>query len=537
MCYKKTPRRAPRPCRPPARLLHRFGFACTVSYNTGFLSNVNKHSKCEIFISHMDSVFIIAGATVIHVPGVLAAGHALLHKEDSRSALGWVSVCVLVPVLGALLYVLFGISRVNSRASRLMRRAAVDVLGGLADLYGGFLSRAPFGFVPHERLPEDMRFLAVPGNLITGRAVAGGNSVEPLHNGEQAYPIMLEAVAAARKRVYLSTYIFGRDAVGAAFAEALAAAARRGVDVRVLTDGIGSFPLFFPCPPLFWKHMLRDGVRTARFLPPSIMPPQVLVNLRTHRKVLICDGEIAFTGGMNISSRHLVAGSGPDRVQDLHFCCRGPVALQLTAAFLLDWDFVTGDAAQTPLERPALHGKSLCRVLMDGPGTQRAPITDLFCAMIGSARRSVRIMSPYFLPPPALSGALCGAVRRGVRVDVILPGLNNHCLVDWAMQHAVPPLARSGVNLYRQPPPFAHTKLLLVDETYTLMGSANLDPRSLDLNFELVVEVFDRDLAGRLTVFFDDVRSRSTHQAPDAPLPSLAVRLRNAASGLFSPYL
>ncbi len=485
----------------------------------------------------MNSIFILFGAIAIHVPGVLAAGHALLHKEDSRSALGWVAVCLLVPVLGALLYVLFGISRVNSRASRLMRRAAGNVLGGQADLYGGFLSRAPFGFVPYERLPEDIRSLAVPGNLITGRAVAGGNAVTPLYNGEQAYPAMLEAVAAARKRVYLSTFIFGRDAVGAAFAEALAAAARRGVDVRLLTDGIGSFPLFFPCPPLFWKRMRRAGVRTARFLPPSILPPQVFVNLRTHRKVLICDGETAFTGGMNISADHLVAGSGPNRIQDVHFCCRGPVALQLTAAFLVDWDFVTGDAAQTPLERPAPHGESLCRVLMDGPGIQRAPITDLFCAVIGSARHRVRIMNPYFLPPPALSGALCSAVRRGVRVDVILPGLNNHRLVDWAMQHAVTPLVRAGVNLYRQPPPFAHTKLLLVDDAYTLMGSANLDPRSLDLNFELVMEVFDREPAGKLAAFFDAVRSRSTHQAPDAPLPPLPVRLRNAASGLFSPYL
>lgn len=479
---------------------------------------------------------LAAGVLAVHALALLTAGHALLHKNDSRAALGWVAVCVMVPVLGPLLYILFGISRVNSRASLLMRRAAAKVLGGLADLHGGFLSDRPFGSVPHETLPQELRRLAAPGCTVTRRAVSGGNSIVPLHNGEQAYPAMLEAIRSARSRVYLATFIFGRDAVGAEFAAALSAAARRGVDVRLLVDGVGSFPLLFPWPAACWKEMIRSGVKVARFLPPTLVPPQLSVNLRTHRKVLVCDGE-AFTGGMNISEHHLAAAQRPDRVQDLHFCCRGPIALQLLVAFLMDWDFVTGNAAQTPLVRPSTCGDSFCRLLVDGPGSQRDPIADLFCGMISSAQHSVRIMSPYFLPPPALAGALTSAVLRGVNVDVILPGLNNHRLVDWAMQHMVPQLVEQGVNVYRQPPPFAHTKLLLIDGVYTLLGSANLDPRSLDLNFELVMEVFDAPLAAQLTAFYDQVRERSKPEHRTAPRPSVPVQLRNAASWIFSPYL
>ena len=144
-------------------------------------------------------------------------------------------------------------------------------------------------------------------------------------------------------------------------------------------------------------------------------------------------------------------------------------------------------------------------------------------------------MSPYFRPPHRLHGEMVSAVLRGVDVSVILPGENNHRLVDWAMRHQMPMLADRGVKIYRQPPPFAHTKLLLIDGEYTLLGSANLDPRSLNLNFELVMEVLDLRLAEQLSAFYDEVRSRSV--SVPTTYPALPYRLRNAASWIFSPYL
>ena len=198
---------------------------------------------------------------------------------------------------------------------------------------------------------------------------------------------------------------------------------------------------------------------------------------------------------MNISQNHLANLKRRSRVQDVHFRCLGPIAQQLEIAFLMDWSFATGDHANFTVHPVKKQGSSLCRILMDGPGTP----------------------------------------EDGVDVSVILPGENNHRLVDWAMRHQMPMLADRGVKIYRQPPPFAHTKLLLIDGEYTLLGSANLDPRSLNLNFELVMEVLDLRLAEQLSAFYDEVRSRSV--SVPTTYPALPYRLRNAASWIFSPYL
>ena len=344
------------------------------------------------------------------------------------------------------------------------------------------------------------------------------------------YPVMLKAISEAKERVFLSSFIFGYDEVGKSFAAALRAAAERGCDVRLLMDGVGSFHLW---PS--WRKRLGPDVKLAYFLPPRLIPPQFSINLRTHRKVLICDSETGFTGGMNISQNHLANLKRRSRVQDVHFRCLGPIAQQLEIAFLMDWSFATGDHTNFTVHPVKKQGSSLCRILMDGPGTPEDTILDLVCAQISAARHSVRIMSPYFLPPHRLHGELVSAVLRGVDVSVILPGENNHRLVDWAMRHQMPMLADRGVKIYRQPPPFAHTKLLLIDGEYTLLGSANLDPRSLNLNFELVMEVLDLRLAEQLSAFYDEVRSRSV--SVPTTYPALPYRLRNAASWIFSPYL
>ncbi len=520
----------------------------------------------------MISSLLFFALLLMHFVAIVSSCHALLHKRDSSSALGWVALILLMPPAGLPLYWLFGIARVDSRAARIMEKAGRQFAEGRLDLPGELSMAKNRGAVDDRRIPVEFQRLVRPGFCISGWPLIGNNEVFPLHNGEEAYPAMLEAIDRARDSVWLSTFIFANDEVGERFAEALAQAAERGCDVRVIMDGIGSFHPF-----IRWSRRFGARVRLAYFLPPVLIPPQFSINLRTHRKMLICDSRIAFAGGMNISQNHLATLSRPDRVQDIHFCCHGPIALQVKMAFLLDWRFVTAHAARiatdpsAPLAMPvrsrfrqspasdcpfgefpsavppetdmleetttSKRRESLCRLLVDGPGSSRESIQDLFCAMISSATVSVRIMSPYFLPPQRLCGALVSAVLRGVSVSVIVPAENNHTLVDWAMRHQLPLLADRGIEVLYQPPPFAHTKLLLVDGLYTLMGSANLDPRSLSLNFELVMEIFDSRLAERLGAFYDDVRSRSDRLLPTDPLPPLPYRLRNAASWIFSPYL
>ena len=208
-----------------------------------------------------------------------------------------------------------------------MEKAAQKVMGGLVDLHGKSLTEKPEGFIDKDEVPHAWHYLVNPGSSITGRCMLEGNDLTVLHNGEAAYPVMLKAISEAKERVFLSSFIFGYDEVGKSFAAALRAAAERGCDVRLLMDGVGSFHLW---PS--WRKRLGPDVKLAYFLPPRLIPPQFSINLRTHRKVLICDSETGFTGGMNISQNHLANLKRRSRVQDVHFRCLGPIAQQLEIA-------------------------------------------------------------------------------------------------------------------------------------------------------------------------------------------------------------
>lgn len=478
----------------------------------------------------MTALLIASIALAASLIALVAAGHALLTKRDSQSALGWVLLILFVPYLGSLVYLLFGVSRINSQAARLMRKAALSQHASDATLDAK---------LSPEEIQNPSLVLANVGQLISGEHVLAGNNVTLLQNGEQAYPRMLEAIHQATSQVYLSTYIFKSGEVGEAFAKALARAAERGVDTRLIVDGLGGSLYSLRKP---WKHLAKHGVKVARFLPPQLLPPTFSVNLRTHRKVLVCDGNVGFTGGMNIGDHHLVSKPGKHRVQDIHFRCQGPIAARLQEAFLMDWTFVTHEpstaAALPSTINPTSPGDSHCRLVFDGLGQGRDNIHDLLCGVISAAKHNVRIMTPYFLPPRELTSALTSAALRGVTVELILPAENNLKYVHWATQHILEQFIQQGVQLYWQPAPFAHTKLLLVDNVYTLVGSANLDPRSLFLNFELNLEIFNPTFNAEMAAYFSHVQSTSRQAAlSDFTSRSLLPRLRDAAFWIFSPYM
>lgn len=460
-----------------------------------------------------------------HLLAWVAAGHAMLTKHDPRSALGWAATLLFLPVVGLLLYAAFGISRTQSAAQRMMRKLAVRE--------SQHVHLAPEAHLPADVPPEGV-LLERLGHRLTGQNLCGGNRLDPLRNGNEAYPAMLRAIHAARRVVCLSTYIFAQGSTAEAFCEALALAASRGVDVRLLVDGFGGRFYSFRRP---WAHLTGRGVRVAQFLPLQLLPPKLCINLRTHRKLLICD-DVAFTGGMNISDQHVLSGHGND-IQDMHFRCSGPIVAHLLRAFWLDWGFATG-GNECPPEMPAVPpaGESRCRMVLDGPDSDADTINDLMAGAISGATRSVRIMTPYFLPSHELMTSLRSAAQRGLDVRVILPERNNLFYVHWATFRLLPSLLRAGVRVWYQPPPFAHTKLLAVDGYYAQIGSANLDARSLRLNFELNMEVFDPHFHDVLARHMDDALQRGQEMTLQRlSARCLPLRLRDAACWLFSPYL
>jgi cardiolipin synthase len=242
---------------------------------------------------------------------------------------------------------------------------------------------------------------------------------------------------------------------------------------------------------------------------------------------------------MNLGDRHLVSTQpGGEAVADVHFELRGPIAGQLEAEFLRTWAFARGDAEAPEPVRIESEGSVHCRTLTDGPDEDLDQITQLLGAAVAQAQTSIRIMTPYFLPPRELIGALQAASLRGVAVTLVLPARNNLPFVHWATRNMLWELLYQGVSVFYQPPPFNHAKLFVVDRGYTLIGSSNWDSRSLRLNFELQVEVFDSEFAARMADRIDEAARRGRSVTLDeVDQRSLPVRVRDSACWLFSPYL
>ncbi|WP_141737113.1 phospholipase D-like domain-containing protein [Marinobacter sp. X15-166B] len=456
-------------------------------------------------------------------PATLTITHVLLFKRDTRAATGWIMACLFIPYLGPIVYYLFGINRVRLRAQTLKQQLAGDhIKQALA--------------VRPEHSPSRPQQLA--GFLVSGSDITEGNHVKALYNGDQAYPQMLAAIDAARHRILLASYIFKPDRAGQSFVDRLAAAVARGVDVRVLIDGVGEHYSFRRISTVLKKR----GVRVVRFLPPRLIPPSIYINLRNHRKLLVVDNHIAFAGGMNISEDNCEYATRKKRIADIHFKFMGPIVPALADLFEQDWRYTRARPRQAladpPMRATGEQGDAGCRLIADGPDQQIDALELTLAAVVSTASHSILIITPYFLPSRELISALMSASMRGVRVSVVLPEKNNLPYMNWASRSSLIELSQWGINIYYQPPPFSHTKLLCIDQGYCFVGSANLDPRSLRLNFELGVEVFSESVNAELRKHANDLINRSRlmsyQQLSDR---SILVRLRDAIAALMTPYL
>ncbi|MFH1723697.1 MAG: cardiolipin synthase [Elusimicrobiota bacterium] len=472
----------------------------------------------------------IAGALTLAIT-VAASVHVLVNKRDSRAATGWIGLIWLAPVIGAGVYMLLGINRIRRKAVRLRKGASKLRFARRREAAGTEALRAVLGPDRRHLLP-----LARVMDNVTRRPLLAGNRILPLQDGSQAYPAMLRAVDEAERSVSLASYIFSNDAVGATFREALGRAVRRGVQVRVLIDDVGAR---YSVPPIT-SSLRRAGVRVAHFMPTMIPWGMPYVNLRSHRKILVADGRTGFTGGLNIGQSYQGRDAEPPRIRDLHFRVEGPVVADLQEVFAEDWFFCTGERLSEEAWFPPLAeaGGVLARGIADGPDEDFDKLRWTLLGAIECAGRSVIVVTPYFLPDEALVTALCVAAMAGVRVDILLPERSNLRLVQWASYPLLPELLARGCRIWLSPPPFDHSKLMLVDSSWALLGSGNWDPRSLALNFEFNLECYSPGLAAALErIAARKRRSARELKLADLMLRNRAARLRDAAVRLLSPYL
>ncbi|GAC29278.1 phospholipase D-like domain-containing protein [Brumicola pallidula] len=468
---------------------------------------------------------------ILHISvSLLTSLHVLLFKENEGTSLAWIGLVILSPIVGSLFYWLFGINRIKRLAKKKHPKKSKPDFRH---------QEKPINF---HHLPKHWHPSIIAGHTIHPVNYLANNSIELLINGDIAYPAMIQSIHSAKRYVVLSSYIFDCDALGSQFINALAAANKRGVVVNVLLDGIGI--------GYSWRKsdqaLNKLGVKTARFLPAISLTSIRFINLRNHRKILCVDGEEAYIGGMNVSQSNVVK-SAVNPIDDVQFKVTGPVIDQISQVFTEDWFFATGELIQFPLYNPndrpnttqqTSEQSVVARVIQDGPDEDHNKIRWTLINALVCAQTSVKIITPYFIPDRTLMTSLHAAALRGVSIEIIVPQHSDIPLVDWVMQANFLRIIEHGIHIYKNKRPFDHSKIVIIDNIWSFVGSTNWDARSLEFNFEINLECFDTALNAKLTELFN-VKKQNSVIVTEAEMNDFSTlkKIRNNLFRLFSPYL
>jgi cardiolipin synthase len=337
--------------------------------------------------------------------------------------------------------------------------------------------------------------------VLLGPPIVPGNRFEALHNGDQIFPPMLAAIRGARKTITFETYIYWSGDIGKSFADALAERARAGVKVHVLLDWVGSSKM----EPALLAQMESAGVEIRKFHKPNWYDIARLNN-RTHRKLLIVDGRIGFTGGVGIAPEWTGQAQDPEHWRDSHFRVEGPAVAQMQAVFMDNWIKVSGDVLHGEPYFPALAavGQGRAQVFSSSPSGGSESMHLMYLLTITAATKSIDLSSAYFVPDDLTVGTLVAAMRRGVRVRIITPGpIIDSDIVRAASRATWGPLLAAGAQISEYQPTMFHCKVFTVDGLLVSVGSTNFDNRSFRLNDEANLNIYDADFAAAQTAQFE----------------------------------
>jgi cardiolipin synthase A/B len=457
----------------------------------------------------------------------------LVRRKEPSATIAWILTLVFLPALGAVLFLLFGRDRVRLPAKR-KREVDALVRAQVAASLEEVPEDAPTSHVPLAS-PLERALFRIVARLTHLRATSG-NRVDVLVDGNATYERIGAAIDGARHHVHAQYYLIRNDATGCWFRDRLIAAAKRGVAVRLLMDGFGCFAL-----GAAWRRPLRSaGVRVGEFLPMRSVLLQP-VNLRNHRKIIVVDGDTAFTGGFNVGDEYRGQMPGVGDWRDVHLRIEGPAAAQLQRVFFQDWAFATNEpiepGAYFPKE-PPIRGDATIAIVTSGPDTRSEAIHRLFFGAIVGAEREVLVTTPYFVPTESLVVAMELAAIRGVDLKLLLPARSNHRVTFHAGRSFYSQLLDAGVDLREYVPGIVHAKTLVADGRVALVGSANMDLRSFRLNFEVHALVHDATTATKLVDAFraGAADSRQVELAAWRQRP-WTLHVKEGAARLVSPLL
>ena len=463
---------------------------------------------------------LIAIAAIIHV---------VLDNRQPAKTMAWALVIYFIPLFGVIAYLFFGI---NYRKERLISRRSMDMLTKRSMLE--FVEQRDLKLPPGHESTIDLfvnQSFSLP--FINGKA-------DVMLSGYEFFPALLRDIAQARSHVHLDMYIFEDDALGCLIADALIARARQGVEVRVIYDDVGCWRV----KSRFFERMRKEGIDVEPFMPVRFPQFTSRANYRNHRKVIVIDARIGYIGGMNIALRYVHTPAKPGGKggawRDTMLRIEGGAVNGLQQTFLLDWYFVdrTLLSDRKYYTKPGSKG-ALMQTVTSGPVGSYPEIMQGYLSIIMSARRYIYFETPYFLPPDAVLLAMKTAAASGVDVRLLVPRDNDAYLVDWASRSYLREASEAGIKVSLYEGAFLHSKLMVCDDAVSTCGSANLDFRSFENNFEANTFIYDEEVARRMcAVFLDDERQAVAFTAiPSRVSPSFLQRIWDSLTRLFSPLL
>lgn len=471
------------------------------------------------------TVSYTVGLAIIQVLGWIAAGHAIMNSRTPQASLGWAVGLSLLPVVALPLYLVFGQSRFTGYTLSKVKHP--DALGERKRAVLQEMNRHRTHF---RREFSDLTKLC---EVLSELPTTSGNRLELLVNGERTFSAIFEAMRRAQKTIVAQFYIVKDDELGRQFQQELLAARSRGVQVFLLFDGVGSKKL-----PLAYIDTLREaGVQVAAFVTNRTLGVRFQINFRNHRKLVLIDGEEAFTGGLNVGDEYMGRSKRFGPWRDTHVRVSGPGLLPLYLAFCEDWHYATGKVPDLAVPKPPTQGSTHVLSFVSGPADEIEICPVIYLSAIREARERIWIASPYLVPDTATRLALQHAALRGVEVRILLPGMADHILPWYSSFSYYPAFHQAGIKIYRMREGFMHQKILLVDHDLAMVGSINFDHRSFLLNFEHAVMAsepdFARAVADMLKADFSEAREENLEKG--YALQPLWFRFMVRAASLTAP--
>ncbi|MCB0599393.1 MAG: cardiolipin synthase [Phaeodactylibacter sp.] len=447
--------------------------------------------------------------------------------------IGWVLVILVLPVGGILLYLMFGVNRRRYKFYKRKRTREMEAYYERVSRFYREFERETTDYPPEVKQNQRLSKLIIQNSSFLPQT---GNKVELLKDGPATFAAIFEALEQARQFIHIQFYIFEEGELAGRFAEIFERKAKEGVEIRMIYDGVGSRKL----SRKYRRRLEAAGVKAYPFMPLRFGWLTTTLNYRNHRKIIVVDGGQGFTGGINVADKY-IRGDELGIWHDMHLHLQGPVVNNLQAIFAVDWHFVSG--REELLSQPYTfqkepRGQSTVQLVSGGPDSDFPALRQHYFSLINQAQEYVYITNPYIIPGEPLLEALQSAALGGVDVRVLTPARSDNPVVKWSIRSYFQPLLEAGVKIYLYPHGFLHSKTIVADDSVASVGTANLDIRSFEQNFEVNAVIYDSGIARQLKKIFHKECWISTQLDPAAYAERPWMdRLKEGGGKVFSPIL